>query len=241
MYELAEWLREPGFMGTHATMGADVSQFMATFFTLLFIVGWVQARKKKAGHHHWLMLGGMIAMLAFFTSYYLFRNLGVLAFEGKEGFGGSQALYDNVFIPLLTVHILLVVIGLVMAIYMMVLGFRSQAFLDGKRVLKDALLQTSGRRIVTILGGITTLVMLFFLSRVMTSGFSLGKLSVYIGLALIIAMVFGIEIAIQRIWPNGKRRHRVLGKFTMMIYCVLFVTGTATYTMLYILYPGKIG
>jgi len=241
MYELAEWLREPGFMGTHATMGADVSQFMATFFTLLFIVGWVQARKKKADHHHWLMLGGMIAMLAFFTSYYLFRNLGVLAFEGKEGFGGSQALYDNVFIPLLTVHILLVVIGLVMAIYMMVLGFRSQAFLDGKRVLKDALLQTSGRRIVTILGGITTLVMLFFLSRVMTSGFSLGKLSVYIGLALIIAMVFGIEIAIQRIWPNGARRHRVLGKFTMMIYCVLFVTGTVTYGMLYILYPGKIG
>ena len=241
MYELAAWLREPGFLGTHATMGADVSQFMATFFTLLFIVGWVQARKKKADHHHWLMLGGMIAMLAFFTSYYLFRNLGVLAFEGKEGFGGSQALYDNVFIPLLTVHIILVVIGLIMAIYMMVLGFRSQAFIEGRRVLKDALLQTSGRRIVTILGGITALVLLFFLSRVMTSGFSLGKLSVYVGLALIIAMVFGIEIAIQRIWPNGKRRHRVLGKFTMMIYCVLFVTGTATYTMLYILYPGKIG
>jgi uncharacterized membrane protein YozB (DUF420 family) len=241
MYELAAWLREPGFLGTHATMGADVSQFMATFFTLLFIVGWVKARKKKADHHHWLMLGGMIAMLAFFTSYYLFRNLGVLAFEGKEGFGGSQALYDNVFIPLLTVHILLVVIGLVMAIYMMVLGFRSQTFTEGRRTLKDALLQTSGRRIVTILGSITALVGAFFLSRVMTSGFSLGKLSVYIGLALIIAMVFGIEILIQRIWPNGARRHRVLGKFTMMIYCVLFVTGTVTYGMLYILYPGKIG
>ena len=180
-------------------------------------------------------------MLAFFTSYYLLRNLGVLAFEGKEGFGGSQALYDNVFVPLLTVHILLVVIGLIMAIYMMVLGFRSQAFLEGRRVLKDALLQTSGRRIMTILGSIMALVMLLFLSRVMTSGFSLGKLSVYIGLALIIAMVFGIEIAIQRIWPNGARRHRVLGKFTMMIYCVLFVTGTVTYMMLYILYPGKIG
>jgi uncharacterized membrane protein YozB (DUF420 family) len=241
MYELAEWLREPGFVGTHATMGADVSQLMATLFTMLFIVGWVQARKGKADHHHWLMLGGMIAMLAFFTSYYLFRNLGVLAFEGKEGFGGSQALYENVFIPLLTVHIILVVIGLIMAIYMMVLGFRAQAFVEGRRVLKDALLQTSGRRIVTILGGITALVLLFFLSRVMTSGFSLGKLSVYVVLALIIAMVFGIEILIQRIWPNGKRRHRVLGKFTMMIYCVLFVTGTATYTMLYILYPGKIG
>ena len=31
-------------------------------------------------------------MLAFFTSYYLFRQLGVLAFEGKEGFGGPQEL-----------------------------------------------------------------------------------------------------------------------------------------------------
>ncbi len=241
MYEFAQWLREPGFFGTHATVGADVSQLMATLFTLLFIVGWVQARQNKANHHHWLMLGGMIAMLAFFTSYYLFRNLGVLAFEGKEGFGGSQALYDNVFVPLLTVHILLVVIGLIMAIYMIVLGFRSQTFLAGRRVLKDALLQTSGRRIVTILSSITALVMVFFFSRVMTSGFSLGKLSVYIGLAVIIAMVFGIEILIQRIWPNGARRHRVLGKFTMLIYCVLFVTGTVTYGMLYILYPGKIG
>ena len=241
MYELAQWLREPGFFGTHATMGADISQFMATLFTVLFIVGWVQARKNKADHHHWLMLGGMIAMLAFFTSYYLFRNLGVLAFEGKEGFGGSQALYNNVFVPLLTFHILLVVIGLIMAIYMMVLGFRSQTFTEGRRILKDALLQTSGRRIVTILGSVTALVMVLFFSRVMTSGFSLGKLSVYIGLVLIIAMVFGIEILIQRIWPNGARRHRVLGKFTMMIYCVLFVTGTVTYGMLYILYPGKIG
>ena len=241
MYELADWLRQPGFLGTHATVGADVSQFMATLFTMLFIVGWVQARHNKADHHHWLMLGGMIAMLAFFTSYYLFRNLGVLAFEGKEGFGGPQALYDNVFVPLLTLHILLVVIGLIMAIYMMVLGFRSQSFVEGRRVLKEAALKTSGRRIITILGMIIGLVLLLFVTRGMASGFSMGKLSVYLGLAILIALVFGIEIAIQRIWPNGARRHRVLGKFTMMIYCVLFVTGTVTYTMLYILYPGKIG
>ena len=241
MYELAEWLREPGFFGTHATVGADVSQLMATLFTLLFIVGWVQAKKNKADHHHWLMLGGMISMLAFFTSYYLFRNLGVLAFEGKEGFGGSQALYENVFIPLLTLHIILVVIGLIMAIYMIVLGFRSQSFVEGRRVLKEALLQTSGRRIAIILSGIVAFVAFFFFSRVLSSGFSMGKLSVYAGLAVLIAMVFGIEILIQRIWPNGARRHRVLGKFTMMIYCVLFVTGTVTYGMLYIFYPGKIG
>lgn len=143
---MAEWLREPGFVGTHATLGADISQLMATLFTGLFIVGWIQAKKRNGSGHHWLMLGGMIAMLAFFTSYYLFRQLGVLAFEGKEGFGGSQALYDNVFVPLLTVHILLVVIGLIMAIYMIVLGFRSQTFINGQRKLHEAILQTTGKK-----------------------------------------------------------------------------------------------
>ena len=238
---MAEWLREPGFAGTHATMGADLSQLMATFFTALFLVGWFQAKGGKGTRHHWLMLGGMVAMLAFFTSYYLFRQLGVLAFEGKEGFGGSQQLYDNVFIPLLTFHIILVVIGLVMAIYMMVLGFRSQAFVDGQRKLKDALLQTTWRKIGIIFSGIVVVVLLLFVSRGLTSGFSIGKLSVYLGLLILIGIVFVIEISIQRIWPNGARRHQVLGRFTMAVYCILFVTGSVTYAMLYILYPGRIG
>ncbi|UCE64583.1 MAG: DUF420 domain-containing protein, partial [Nitrospirota bacterium] len=196
---MGEWLRDPGFVGTHATMGADVSQLMATVFTALFIIGWVQARRGKGTGHHWLMLGGMIAMLAFFTSYYLFRQLGVLAFEGKEGFGGPQELYDNVFVPLLIFHIILVVIGLIMAIYMMVLGFRSQAFLDGRRVLKNANLQTSWKRIGLVFGTLTALVLLLFGSRVLTSGFSMGKLSVYLGLLILASIVFGVEITIQRI------------------------------------------
>lgn len=238
---MAEWLREPGFVGTHATMGADISQMMATLFTGLFVVGWIQARNNKASGHHWLMLGGMMAMLAFFISYYLFRQLGVLAFEGKEGFGGSQALYDNVFVPLLTLHILLVVIGLIMAIYMIVLGFRSQTFINGQRMLREAVLQTTGKKIAVMFGGVTALVLLLFFSRVAASGFSMGKFGVYLGLLILIALVFGIEVAIQRLWPNGARRHRVLGWFTMVVYCVLFLTGSITYTMLYILYPGRIG
>ena len=238
---MAEWLREPGFVGTHATMGADISQLMATLFTGLFIVGWIQAKNNKGSGHHWLMLGGMVAMLAFFTSYYLFRQLGVLAFEGKEGFGGSQALYDNVFVPLLTFHILLVVIGLIMAIYMIVLGFRSQAFINGQRKLREAVLQTTGKKIAIIFGGVTALVLLLFFSRVASSGFSRGQFGVYLGLLILIALGLGLEVAIQRLWPNGARRHRILGRFTMVVYCVLFVTGSITYTMLYILYPGKIG
>jgi uncharacterized membrane protein YozB (DUF420 family) len=214
---------------------------MATLFTGLFILGWVQARKRRADAHHWLMLGGMIAMLSFFIAYYLFRQLGVLAVEGKEGFGGSQALYDYVFIPVLTFHIILVIIGLVMAIYMIVLGFRSQQIVGGVRTLKESFLQTSWKKVGLILGAVTLIVLGLFLSRVATAGFSMRKMEVYLGLLILVAVVLAVELAIQRIWPDGARRHRALGKFTMIIYCILFVTGTFTYTMLYILYPGKIG
>lgn len=238
---MAEWLREPGFAGTHATMGADISQFMAMLFTALFLVGGVQAKKGNGTGHHWLMLGGMVAMLAFFTSYYLFRQLGVLAFEGKEGFGGSQTLYENVFVPLLTFHILLVVIGLVMAIYMIVLGFRSQIIVDGHRTLRDAIVQTTWKKIGTMFGIVAGVVLLFFLVRGVTAGFSAGKLGVYLGLIVLVAIVFGVEMTIQRLWPNGARRHQVLGRFTIVVYCILFVTGSVTYAMLYILYPGRIG
>jgi len=214
---------------------------MAALFTALFVIGWLQARKRKADAHHWLMLGGMISMLSFFIAYYLFRQLGVLAFEGKEGFGGSQDLYDYVFIPVLTLHIILVIIGLIMAVYMMVLGFRSQQFVNGIRSLRESLLQTTWKKVGLIFGGISVVVLGLFYSRVAAAGFSMRKLEVYLAFLILVAIVFAVEMAIQRIWPNGGQRHRALGRFTMVIYCVLFVTGSFTYTMLYILYPGKIG
>ncbi|GKS59127.1 hypothetical protein YTPLAS18_26540 [Nitrospira sp.] len=238
---MGEWLGQPGFFGTHATIGADLSQLMATLFTALFVLGWVQAKRKQGNVHHTLMLGGMVAMLVFFVNYYLFRSLGVLAYEGKEGFGGSQELYDRVFIPLLIFHIILVIIGIVMAIYMIVLGFRSQVIVTGQRTLKDATLQTSWRKVGMIFGVVTGVLALLFVSRVATAGFSMRKLEVYVGFLIVLALVFGLEMLIQRLWPNGQRRHRVLGTFTMVIYCILFVTGTLTYTLLYVLYPGKIG
>lgn len=236
-----EFLRQPGFFGTHATMGADLSQLMATLFTGLFIIGWIQAKQHRGHPHHWLMLGGMITMVGFFTAYYLFRQLGVLAFEGKEGFGGSQALYDYVFIPVLTIHIILVIIGLVMAVYMIVLGFRSQQFIGGTRVLSTSLLQTSWKKVGLIFAALLTVVIVLFGARVMSAGFSMRKLEVYIGFLLLVALVFAVEMGIQRIWPDGGQRHRALGRFTMIVYCILFLTGTFTYAMLYILYPGKIG
>ena len=238
---MAEWLKQPGFFGTHATLGADLSQLMATLFTGLFVIGWFQAKREHGHAHHWLMLGGMTAMLSFFVSYYLFRQLGVLAFEGKEGFGGSEALYRHVFIPLLTFHIILVIIGLVMAIYMIVLGFRAQLVEQGRRILSGRILQTTWGKVGAIFGVLTAIVVLYLLYLVAADRFRMGRLMVWVGLLALVAVVFAVEMAIQRIWPNGADRHRTLGWFTMIIYCILFVTGSTTYTMLYILYPGKIG
>jgi uncharacterized membrane protein YozB (DUF420 family) len=238
---MLEWLKHPGFLGTHASMGADLSQSMALLFTALFIIGWVQARRRLGNAHHWLMLGGMAAMVGFFTSYYLFRQLGVLAFEGKEGFGGSEALYHNVFVPLLTFHIILVIVGLVMAVYMIVLGFRTQTFSDGKRGLRSGILQTSWANVGKALSVISGLVAVYLAYLAATDRLSARRFGIWLALILLVTVVLALEMGIQRIWPDGEWRHRILGRFTMVIYCTLFVTGTITYTMLYILYPGKIG
>ncbi|MCP9454863.1 MAG: DUF420 domain-containing protein [Nitrospira sp.] len=236
-----EWLREPGFFGTHATVGADLSQLMATLFTVLFVAGWLQARKHNTNAHHWLMLSGMASMASFFVAYYLFRQLGVLAFEGKEGFGGSQELYDRVFVPVLTLHIMLVIIGLIMAIYLIVLGFRVQTFIGAKRQLRRGPKQVSWRSVAKLWSVVGGLIGTYVLYLYLVDRLSVRRLSVWLAFMAIFTTVLLLEMAIQRIWPDGAQRHRALGRLTMVIYCVLFATGSFTYAMLYIFYPGKIG
>ncbi len=240
---MKELLARPGFLGTAASLGGDLSQLMAMVFTGLFIIGWVQARKGLGNAHHWLVLGGMVTMLAFFTSYYLFRQLGVLAFEGRTGFGGSDFMYYQVFIPLLTFHITLVIVGLIMAVYMIILGFRTQRFMGDQRELRPGVLKVSRDTLMKIFG-ISAAVLLLLYAVVGTrlgSDFSFRRLIVYLSGVLVIGFVLTVEKGLERLWPDGERRHRILGRFTMVIYCILFLTGTGTYTLLYILYPGKIG
>ena len=177
-------LRQPGFFGTHATLGADLSQLMAALFTGLFIIGWIQARKHKADAHHWLMFSGMVSMGGFFVSYYMFRSLGVLAFEGKEGFGGSQALYDHVFVPVLILHIILVIVGLIMAVYLLVLGFRAQTFVEGVRQLKTGALQTSWGSMAKVWGAVGGVVGLYLVFLYATDRLSTRRSGVWIAFML---------------------------------------------------------
>ncbi|HHZ82620.1 MAG TPA: DUF420 domain-containing protein [Nitrospirales bacterium] len=236
------WLGKPGFLGTHGTFGADLSFMLALVFTLLFLWGWVLARKGKGSHHHTVTLWAMVAMLVYFSGYYLARNLGVLALEGKEGFGGSEELYHNVFLPILTVHITVVALGLIMAIYMIILGFRAATTVEGERVLSDVQLTlTWGGVLKIVLWALGILALIFVLIRLGKGEFTLswGLVIVYIVGLIIVLVVLMLEKVIERIWPDGSRRHRMLGRFTMTLFVIALITSTATYVMLYILYPAK--
>ncbi len=89
---MMDWLREPGiFWNSRHGRGRSQPAHGDVLYRALRDRLDSRRGSGQADAHHWLMLGGMVAMLGFFVSYYLFRQLGVLAFEGKEGFGGSQA------------------------------------------------------------------------------------------------------------------------------------------------------
>ena len=129
-------LEQPGFLAPSGTIGADVSYLLALVFTILFLVSWVLAKKAQGTRHHKLILVSMVSMIVYFCAYYYARQLGVLSFEGREGFGGPDDIYDNVFVPVLTIHLILVTLGLILALYMIPLGFRASEKTDGDYRLK---------------------------------------------------------------------------------------------------------
>jgi uncharacterized membrane protein YozB (DUF420 family) len=232
---MKQFLNAPGFLSPFGTLGADISSVMAWVFTLLFIYGWYTAKKHQGQTHHLVTLWGMVAMLGYFTLYYLARGLGALSVEGKEGFGGPDWVYSYIFTPILTIHILVISIGLVLAIYMIVLGFRS-SFKKGKeRYLKAGTLTMGSKGFNYTLGG----------AAVLFGGFaairwaSMARLLVYISGFALVAVVLFLERGIERWMPDAAIRHRKMGAFTMALYVVALLTSTMTYVMLYYIYPVK--
>ena len=232
---MIEFIKRPGFLGTYGTMGADLSFVMALVFTLLFIVGWQMGKRKQGNNHHTLVLWAMTTMLVYFTVYYLARGLGALATEGKEGFGGPEWLYSYVFKPLLTIHILVVSMGLVLAVYMIILGFRVAIKKMGQRVLQPGVLTMSRSAFLKIASATFTLMILVGIIR----GHSLARWIVYISGFLLVMVVLLAEKGMEKLIPDGEKRHRLIGKFTMTLYVIALFTSTITYVLLYIIYPPK--
>jgi uncharacterized membrane protein YozB (DUF420 family) len=231
------FLQKDGFLWfSHGSLGADFSWLLAVVFTVLFIIGWWMGRKTKGNQHHILVLWAMGGMLAYFTVYYLARGLGALATEGKEGFGGPDWIYSSIFEPMLTIHILVVSIGLVLAVYMIVLGFRVTVKQSGQRMLQAGFLKMS-------LSAFLRIVLLVFIAFALIAAIRCRSLAcgiVYISGFLLVLIVLLAEKGIERMIPDGERRHRLIGTFTMVLYVIALLTSSATYLMLYVIWPPKV-
>ena len=94
---MKEFLSQPGFLASSGTLGADVSYLLAVVFTTLFLFAWRLAKQAQGTRHHKLILVSMVSMVLYFCGYYYARQLGVLVLEGKEGFGGPDSVYNNVY------------------------------------------------------------------------------------------------------------------------------------------------
>jgi uncharacterized membrane protein YozB (DUF420 family) len=237
------WLEQPGFLSPYGTMGADLSYVLAVVFTILFLIGWRKARQRRGQAHHLVTLWAMSAMLAYFVAYYVNRGLGALAFEGEEGFGGPPELYHTVFSPLLTFHILVVTVGLVLAVYMIVLGFRTSVKRGAARTLVAGVPRGSAARFAgwVLLASLVLPIALFGV-RILFTEPTLGKFlgwffsGVLVGLGVIV-----VEMVGRVFYPDGERRHRAIGTFTMILYVLALLTSTSTYVLLYVIWPPTIG
>ncbi len=235
---MQEFLKKPGFMVQSGTLGADLSYLLAVVFTVLFLVAWWMAKKGQGTRHHKLAMISMIFLVVYFVAYYYARNLGALAAEGKEGFGGPPGIYDNIFRPILYFHIFLVILGLILGPYMIVEGYRACDKVGGEYVLKPGELKADPKKFIRIwlwILGLWVLVEVFCLV--------LGKpwqaQLAYFLIFATIALVVGLENIIQKKLPDGARRHRILGRGTMVLFALILCTSTATYLMLYVIYPLK--
>ncbi len=226
-------------MAPSGTIGADVSYLLALVFTVLFLVAWRMAKKAQGTRHHKLILVSMVAMIVYFVAYYYARSLGVLSFEGREGFGGPDDIYENVFVPVLTTHLILVTLGMVLAFYMIPQGFRASDNSDGEYRLKSGELKMKPRTfklVIFTIAGCWALVQALLLA-VRQNPF--GASVAYGLIFLTVALVVSLEKLIEKMLPDGARRHRILGRTTMVIFALILVTSTATYLMLYFIYPIK--
>ena len=232
-------LEQPGFLAPSGTIGADVSYLLALVFTILFLIAWRMAKKAQGTRHHKLILVSMVAMMVYFVAYYYARSLGVLSFEGREGFGGPDDVYENIFVPVLTTHLILVTLGMILAFYMIPQGFRASDKSGGEYRLKSGELKMKPRTfklvLFTIVGCWALVQALLLAVRQSPFGASVAYGLIF----LTVALVVSLEKLIEKMLPDGARRHRIIGRTTMVIFALILVTSTATYLMLYFIYPIK--
>ncbi len=141
--------------------------------------------------------------------------------------------------PGLCIHLVVVVLGLLFACYMLLQGLRASKKVDGEYLIKEGELRISPRKfkivMLTIFGCWAVVQVLLLATRENPTGASIAYALIFVTVAL----VASLEKLIEKLLPDGAKRHRVLGRVTMVIFALILITSTATYIMLYFVYPLK--
>jgi uncharacterized membrane protein YozB (DUF420 family) len=95
--------------------------------------------------------------------------------------------------------------------------------------------QTFKKMMLTIVG--IALLALFYNIAIRQA--SMGNTIAWTLIFATVALVVSLEKGIEKLIPDGARRHRIIGRGTMIIYALILVTSTTTYLMLYVFYPAK--
>ncbi len=222
-------LNSPGFLSGRSTVGSDVSYIFAVLFTGLFLGAGYLARKKRGLVHHRMILASMTAMSLYFVYYYLVRRLGFVSLTDQIVYPGSQWEYSHVFRPILILHFIAVTFSSFFAIYMIVNGFRTAVRTEeGVMELRDGRLGIS-----LVAWGVSVVwlgILLWFLFAF--HSFSWGHKITFLAMGYFIPA--GIALLIQKALPFSERRHRVLGKICLILFALLLLTSTLTYSLLYV-------
>jgi hypothetical protein len=118
-------------------------------------------------------------------------------------------------------------------------GFRASEKVDGEYSLKSGELKVSSKsfnKVMLTLAGLTLLSLIYNLAIRQAST---GNVIAWVIIFATIALVVSLEKGIEKMLPDGARRHRIMGRGTMIIYALILVTSTTTYLMLYVFYPAK--
>ncbi|MDQ6960822.1 MAG: DUF420 domain-containing protein [Mariprofundaceae bacterium] len=227
------FLAQPGFLSPYGTMSVDITYLIAMLATSMFFFGWRKARTGDGAGHRMMMFSASVLMLVYFFVYYLLRNLGGIVAEGKLGFGGPSWVAEDILFPLLTVHLALVLLVFILIPYQLWLGRRTAKYSGNSLKLSTVPLKMKSRVWLRVL---LPLVALFFAVGAFRCSNGYCWLF-YAGVPLFVAIVIGLERLLERLVPDGGRRHRIVGTVTVSTILLLFASTTGMYAMLHVLYP----
>lgn len=218
----------PGLFSSRSTFGSDISYMFAVVFTVLFLISGMLAKKHRGLKHHRMILVSMAAMTLYFLFYYEVRKLGVASLSDQINFAGPDWVYDKVFRPVMMVHFIMVTFSIILAIYMIINGFKIAVRDGGEMTLKNERLKPS--IMLWALGFVWLVLLTWWLFSVQQFGW--GHWIMFLSLGYFIPSV--LAILIQKALPESEKRHRVLGRICILLFAGLLITSTLAYCLLYV-------